>query len=102
MGAEQERWLLLEEQEGLAKAQEEAAKNPFFKKVYESQREYASKVVPAKRFMFPPYSFAANYYWPEEKKPAAKAQATADGRRARRVRRNCGHAMAPSALSRRW
>jgi len=22
-------------------------------------------VVPAKRFMFPPYSFAANYYWPE-------------------------------------
>jgi hypothetical protein len=28
-------------------------------------------VVPAKRFMFPPYSFAANYYWPE-KKPAAK------------------------------
>jgi hypothetical protein len=21
--------------------------------------------VPAKRFMFPPYSFAANYYWPE-------------------------------------
>jgi len=31
-------------------------------------------VVPAKRFLFPPYSFAANYYWPEEKaaKPAAK------------------------------
>jgi hypothetical protein len=22
-------------------------------------------VVPAKRLMFPPYSFAANYYWPE-------------------------------------
>jgi hypothetical protein len=21
--------------------------------------------VPAKRFMFPPYSFAANYFWPE-------------------------------------
>ena len=34
----------------------ESAKNPFFKKVYESQRAYASKVVPAKRFMFPPYS----------------------------------------------
>lgn len=40
----------------------ESKKNPFFKKVYDSQREYASYVVPAKRFMFPPYSFAANYY----------------------------------------
>jgi TRAP-type mannitol/chloroaromatic compound transport system substrate-binding protein len=46
-------------------AKEESAKNPFFKKVLESQRAYAAKVVPAKRFMFPPYSFAANYYWPE-------------------------------------
>ena len=52
-------------------ADEESAKNPFFKKVLDSQREYASKVVPAKRFMFPPYSFAANYYLPEDKKPAA-------------------------------
>jgi len=55
-------------------AAEESAKNPFFKKVYDSQREYAAKVVPAKRFMFPPYSFAANYYFPE-KKPAARARA---------------------------
>jgi len=54
-------------------AKEESAKNPFFKKVLDSQREWASKVVPAKRFMFPPYSFGANYYWPE--KPAAKAAA---------------------------
>ena len=54
-------------------AKEESAKNPFFKKVLDSQREYASKVVPAKRFMFPPYSFAANYYWPEAK-PAAKGE----------------------------
>jgi len=46
-------------------AAEEGAKNPFFKKVHDSQRAYASLVVPAKRFMFPPYSFAANYYWPE-------------------------------------
>src|SRR2546422_326384 len=52
----------------------QSPKNPFFKKVYDSQREYAAKVVPAKRFMFPPYSFAANYYFPE-KKPAAKAKA---------------------------
>jgi len=47
-------------------AAENAAKNPTFKKVYDSQREYAAKVVPAKRYMFPPYSFAANYYWPPE------------------------------------
>jgi TRAP-type mannitol/chloroaromatic compound transport system substrate-binding protein len=59
-------------------AAEESAKNPFFKRVLESQREYASVVVPAKRFYFPPYSFAANYYWPEGKgkrapdAPAAK------------------------------
>ncbi len=58
-------------------AAEESAKNPFFKKVLESQREYAAKVVPAKRFMFPPYSFGANYFFPEKPaaKPAAKAKA---------------------------
>jgi TRAP-type mannitol/chloroaromatic compound transport system substrate-binding protein len=56
-------------------AKENAAKHPTFKKVYESQREYAAKVVPAKRYMFPPYSFAANYYWPQEEKPAAKKAA---------------------------
>jgi TRAP-type mannitol/chloroaromatic compound transport system substrate-binding protein len=56
-------------------AAEESAKNPFFKKVYESQRAYASKVVPAKRYMNPPYSFAANHYWPEGIKPAAAAPA---------------------------
>ena len=47
-------------------AAEHSAKNPTFKKVYESQRAYAAQVVPAKRYMFPPYSFAANYYWPQE------------------------------------
>ena len=47
-------------------AAEYSAKNPTFKKVYESQRAYAAQVVPAKRYMFPPYSFAANYYWPQE------------------------------------
>jgi TRAP-type mannitol/chloroaromatic compound transport system substrate-binding protein len=52
-------------------AKEESARNPFFKRVLDSQRTYASKVVPAKRFLFPPYSFAANYYRPEDK-PAAK------------------------------
>ncbi len=47
-------------------AAEEAAKNPFFKKVLESQRNYASYVVPTKRFLFPEYSFAADYYWPKK------------------------------------
>jgi TRAP-type mannitol/chloroaromatic compound transport system substrate-binding protein len=56
-------------------AAEESAKNPFFKKVLESQRQYAAVVVPAKRFYFPPYSFAANYYWPEK---AAADKAVAD------------------------
>src|SRR5215213_1217839 len=59
-------------------AKEESAKNPFFKRVLDSQREYASKVVPAKRFYAPPYSFAANHYWPE--KPAAKAPAKKDAK----------------------
>jgi TRAP-type mannitol/chloroaromatic compound transport system substrate-binding protein len=58
-------------------AAEESAKNPFFKRVLDSQRDYASKVVPAKRFMNPPYSFAANHYWPE--KSPAKAPAKKDG-----------------------
>lgn len=60
-------------------AKEESDKNPVFRKVYDSQREWASKVVPAKRFLTPPYSFAANHYWPTEgakgaKKPAAPAK----------------------------
>ena len=54
-------------------AAEESAKSPFFKKTMASQRAYAAIVVPAKRFYFPPYSFAANYYFPEKKAaPAAK------------------------------
>src|SRR5437773_1719096 len=56
-------------------AKEEGAKNPFFKKVHDSQRAYASLVVPAKRFMFPPYSFVANYYWPEAQPGATKVSA---------------------------
>jgi len=47
-------------------AKGESAKNSFFKKVPDSQRECASKVVPAKRFTNPPHSFAANYYLPEK------------------------------------
>ncbi len=48
-------------------AKEEAAKNPFFKKVYDSQRDYASKVVPARRAVYAPYNIGADYYWPEKK-----------------------------------
>ena len=65
-------------------AEEHSAKNPTFKKVYESQREYASKVVPAKRYMHPPYSFAANYYWPQE--GAAGAAAKSDAAKASSAR----------------
>ncbi|MDA0983425.1 MAG: hypothetical protein O3A06_10420 [Proteobacteria bacterium] len=52
-------------------AKEESAKSPYFKKVLDSQREWASKVVPAKRFMYPPYSYAANYYWPQDARKAS-------------------------------
>jgi TRAP-type mannitol/chloroaromatic compound transport system substrate-binding protein len=58
-------------------AKEHSGKNPTFKKVYDSQREYAAKVVPAKRYMFPPYSFAANYYWPQEGAPGAAKKGAA-------------------------
>jgi TRAP-type mannitol/chloroaromatic compound transport system substrate-binding protein len=45
----------------------ESAKNPFFKKVYDSQRAYAGKVVPARRSVQPNYDIGANHYWPEKK-----------------------------------
>jgi hypothetical protein len=55
-------------------AKEESTRNPFFKRVLDSQRDYASKVVPAKRFYAPPYSFAANYYWPEHARTAPRSK----------------------------
>ena len=55
----------LETWDAIAKAEEE--KNPFFKKVYDSQRAYASQVVPARRAIALDYSYGANYYWPEKK-----------------------------------
>jgi TRAP-type mannitol/chloroaromatic compound transport system substrate-binding protein len=54
---------------------EEKARNPFFKKTHDSMAAYAALVVPAKRFMFPPYSFIANYYYPEAAAKPAKAAA---------------------------
>lgn len=47
-------------------AKEEEAKNPFFKKVYDSQRAYASKIVPARRYTYPEYKLSADHYWPEK------------------------------------
>jgi TRAP-type mannitol/chloroaromatic compound transport system substrate-binding protein len=48
-------------------AADESAKNPFFKKVYDSQRAYAAQVVPTRRAVYPNYDFTANHYWPEKK-----------------------------------
>jgi TRAP-type mannitol/chloroaromatic compound transport system substrate-binding protein len=45
----------------------EVEKNPFFKKVYASQREYAGMVVPTRRAVFPNYNYSADHYWPEKK-----------------------------------
>ena len=56
---------VLETWDEIAKA--EIEKNPFFKKVYDSQRAYAASVVPARRSVYPNYDFAAGYYWPEKK-----------------------------------
>ena len=42
---------------------EESAKNPFFKKVVESQKQYAALVVPYRMSIWPPYDMAGNYYW---------------------------------------
>lgn len=44
-------------------AARECAKNPHFAKIYESQEEYASKIVPYRRLFFKDYSFTADYYW---------------------------------------
>ena len=43
-------------------AARESAKDPFFKKVLDSQRAYAELVVPARLFMSP-YDTIADYYW---------------------------------------
>jgi len=44
-------------------AKAESAKNPFFKKVLDSQRAYAQKVVPTRLSVIPPYELSARYYW---------------------------------------
>lgn len=46
-------------------AREEEARNPFFKKVHESMRSFASRVVATRRYTHPDYRLAADHYWPE-------------------------------------
>jgi TRAP-type mannitol/chloroaromatic compound transport system substrate-binding protein len=42
--------------------------NPFFAKVYNSQKDYAKKIVQFRRGFHIPYEVCADYYWPKEKK----------------------------------
>jgi TRAP-type mannitol/chloroaromatic compound transport system substrate-binding protein len=44
-------------------AEKHSKANAFFDKVYQSQREYAKRIVPYKRLNEPPYELAADYYW---------------------------------------
>ena len=45
---------------------EYAAKNPFYKKVIESQRKYAETIVPYRLSWYPAYNFAGEYYWKDK------------------------------------
>jgi TRAP-type mannitol/chloroaromatic compound transport system substrate-binding protein len=45
---------------------EYAAKDPFYKKVIDSQKKYAELIVPFKLSWYPPYDFAGNYYWKDK------------------------------------
>lgn len=42
------------------------AKDPFFAKVYASQKEFARKMVSFRRSFYPNYDLAADYYWPKK------------------------------------
>jgi len=44
-------------------AEKHSKENPFFNKVYQSQKTYAQRIVPYKRLNEPPYGLAADYYW---------------------------------------
>jgi len=45
---------------------EYAAKDPFYKKVIDSQRAYAEKIVPFRLSFYPSYEFAGNFYWKDK------------------------------------
>ncbi len=43
------------------------AKDPFFAKVYASQKEWAKKMVDYRRSFYAAYDIPADYYWPKKK-----------------------------------
>ena len=43
-----------------------AAKDPFYKKVVDSQKQYAGLVVPYRLSYWPPYQFIGEHYWKEQ------------------------------------
>jgi TRAP-type mannitol/chloroaromatic compound transport system substrate-binding protein len=43
-----------------------AAKDPFYKKVVDSQKQYAALVVPYRLSYWPPYQFIGEHYWKEQ------------------------------------
>ena len=43
-----------------------AEADPFIKKVVDSQKAYASLLVPYRRSTWPPYEYASDYYWKEQ------------------------------------
>jgi TRAP-type mannitol/chloroaromatic compound transport system substrate-binding protein len=45
---------------------EYAAKNPFYKKVIDSQKKYAENIVPYRLSWYPAYNFAGEYYWKDK------------------------------------
>jgi len=45
---------------------EYAAKDPFYKKVFDSQKAYAEQIVPFRLSWFPQYEFAGKYYWKDK------------------------------------
>jgi len=47
-------------------AEKHCKENAFFNKVYQSQKEYAKRIVPYKRLNEPAYELAADYYWKKE------------------------------------
>jgi len=56
---------------------EYAAKDPFYKKVIESQKAYAEIVVPYRLSFWPPYDFAGDYYWKDKVYRKSVEEATA-------------------------
>jgi TRAP-type mannitol/chloroaromatic compound transport system substrate-binding protein len=48
-------------------AAKESEKNPWFKKIYESQKAWASKIVPFRKLFYVDYSVVHDHYWKDKK-----------------------------------